>query len=209
MPTLVSHVPKLQADVPLIDFDGWTPQLVTRPPAAKLGMVWEAVEATERRLWMFDVLTISIANSGYGKLLIQDMASAYLLSLEAALQILKNEFETTKTGFDNWLLGIPENDYIFKGLRDLRAVAAHVRSVGLWKGYNDGSSPLGSIVIGGQIVSWRWPDFSHHCPGRPKLKNPGELAQWNTLVQDRLVRDLMHDGVLRLSAIAKAAESAI
>ena len=201
----------------LPDFQSFKYQVALRP-ASSLLRAWDKLAECERRLEMYRFVE---ANNDPGKaqyrILLNDALSAFLLSLEATLQFVKDQCRRSKPAlqFDKWLRQQSRYDVTLKGLRTLRHFEAHVlptpprsaivATIG-------GSLPDGTLATG---VSRTW-----HLPqlqptdldqlkkwGRPLA--PADLNDWNTMAAKLDVKTILADGLTKLRDILLAAEQVI
>ena len=134
-----------------------------------------------------------------------DLATAYLLSLESALQVLKKEL--ARSLFDAWLAGTPANSLVFRGLRTMRHLEAHIRSSTLDQRAVGGHSRF-TAGEGGSNLGWRWgriSDTDFALLDRPRI-TAAELPAWNAVLEDRLIMDLMRDSIAALVQVFDEAE---
>lgn len=201
---LPSHVPRYD-EVPLVAFDFLEPRFV-RPDVTHRLRAWVKVAEVERRLDEFEWL-VHVARKPQGiELFVLDLATAYLLSLESAIQVL--QAERFPKGIERWLKPILANDLTFRGLRTLRHLEAHVRAGGMTQRYTGGHSRF-TGGEGGSNVGWRWAPISMqelrtlHSPRISEV----ELPDWNQHLEDMLTMDLMRDGLTQLVKVVEAAEA--
>jgi hypothetical protein len=156
---------------------------------------------------MFDWATFVIHDQNRNVSLMTDFASAYLLSFEAGLQVLKEECFSNAGAFEAWLADQPLYDLETRGLRTLRHLEAHIRpGVLSVQPAAAAASRFSGPSIGGTIA-WQWE------PTTPKdlasLKYPkitvDELPTWNTRSAELLVLGLMRHGLTVLNALLVAA----
>jgi len=207
--TLPSNVPRY-GGVDLIDIDVLDPLIVRRPASARL-RAWAKLQETERRWIMFEWLAHSVRVSNRCRLLFDDFASAFLLSLEATLQVLKAQ-HTSPPPFEAWLKSQLPYDLTLRGLRTHRNLEAHVRPGVL--GYDYGRTTT-SLFFGaadsGKTTAWLLPQIS--VAEFSELTNaklgPGELSAWNQVVEEIPAAELMRRGIRGLQELLIIAESAV
>lgn len=180
-----------------------------QPPSAPTLIAWEEARECERRVAWYSWVE---ANNDHANpqhiVLLNDSLSAFLLSFEAVIQHAKDQAGAFAPGLslDTWLADQPENDAIFKGLRTLRHLDAHV------KGY-----PVAghiTVTVGASQPSVRrWSLQELQPTDLQKLKHAqlkaNDLGAWNSLVQSGNTIDLMARALdrrnkllLRLEALA-------
>jgi len=195
-------------DVDLIDIDVLDPQVIRKPKDARL-RAWTKLLETERRWVMFEWLAHSVRVTNRCRLLFDDFASAYLLSFEATVQLLKSEYAPGGS-FEKWLGREAAYDLTVRGLRTLRHLEAHVRPGSLNHDYQRSATSLffgGSDA--GKTVAWLFPTIepSEFASLRdPKLAG-GELDAWNSTVQEVLAAELMRRGLRRLQELLLVVEA--
>lgn len=204
---LASHVPRY-GSVDLIDFDALESRLVCRPQSAT-SRAWATLEEAERRLDYFDWLVHVVREPARMRRFAGDLITAYLLTFEATLQIVKHESFPT-TGFDRWLSQQSSYDIVCRGLRTLRNLEAHIRSAGATHSSQlQEYSRFAGGIDGGCTVPWLLPpispsEYGELLPAGRKLL-ASELAQWNQEAEQRSAAHLMRHGVERLIELVIAA----
>ncbi|MBW7933428.1 MAG: hypothetical protein H3C62_07410 [Gemmatimonadaceae bacterium] len=165
------------------------------------------MDEVERRLDHFDWLVHVYRQPTGCTTLVADLATAFLLSLESALQVLNTE--AFHGGFDRWILDQPQNDLTLRGLRSMRHLEAHVRNGGLTLPVQRfGSSRFAGGTDPGQTLAWHWtaieaPDF--HLLSRPRI-GIDELVSWNALLEGEPITSLMQAGLKQLVQLFQTAE---
>lgn len=192
--------------VPLPMFDLLEARYI-RPDASRTLRAWAKAEEVERRLDAFEWLC-HVARRPMGiESFVLDFSTAFLMSLESALQVLGEE-KATQFKLEDWLKSQPANDMTLRGLRTLRHLEAHVRAGQLIQRPTGGHSRFAGVE-GGSTVGWRWAPIGltdFRALRTPRIEK-AELAQWNQILETRLIMDLMRDGVTQVLAIFTAAES--
>lgn len=200
---LPSHVPRYD-EVPLPMFDELERRFILPDASRRLG-AWAKAGEVERRVDHFEWL-IHVARREAGvRTFVLDLATAYLQSLEGALQVL--QAERFPTGFEAWLRTLAANDLVLRGLRTMRHLEAHIRAGTLTQRQVGGHSRF-TGGEGGANIGWRWAPVSiteFRSLRRPRIAE-AELPAWNERLEEDLVMDLMRLGVLRLRTIFEEAE---
>jgi hypothetical protein len=203
MPTLPGNV--AGEAVHLISLDATAYEYAKRPAGATLA-AWSRFEETERRWIMFEWATFAIVDQRGHSLLFHDLASAYLLSLEAALQVLRTE--RSDPDFAGWLRSHSEYNLAFRGLRTLRHLSAHVRAVAIDVNRRSAVVSRFAHSTTGGTLGWRWQPLSAEdlqSLDRPRL-TAAELGDWNRLNDEMLVIGLMRSGLATLRTLLRSAE---
>jgi hypothetical protein len=195
-------------EVPLPAFDYLEPRYIL-PDSNRRLKAWSKAMEAERRLDHFEWLSHVARMPGGIQTFVLDFATAYLLSLESALQILKHErFQKgTSPSFDTWIETLPANDLVFRGLRTMRHLEAHIRQGGLTQRTVGGHSRFISGE-GGTTIGWQWAEVSlaeFRALDRPKIRE-AELPAWNNQLDEYLIMDLMRLGIERLRDVFATAE---
>ena len=150
---------------------------------------------------MFEWATFSLDQARGHTLLFHDLASAYLLSLEATLQLLRHQ---RKFGdFESWLRTHAEYDLALRGLRTLRHLDAHVQKVAIDVDRHGSAVSRFAHSTTGGTLAWRWDAISEAdlaSLDRPRI-TASELADWNRLSDELLVIGLMRSGLRSLRAL--------
>jgi hypothetical protein len=128
---------------PLPDFTNFSYSIVTPPEPAK-GRGWDKLKECERRLALYRWAErlnappkgTHILGEPPHKVFLDDCLSAFLLTLEAALQYTEDQFKkcgielrdrkSNKISFSYWVRKQRAHDRYMRGLRTLRHFAAHV-----------------------------------------------------------------------------------
>jgi hypothetical protein len=192
-------------DVPLPEFDCLEPRYI-KPDSSRRLRAWPKAIEVERRLDAFEWLS-HVARRPQGiTSFVLDLSTAYLLSFESAIQILAKE-KQFRGGVDKWLAALPQNDLIFRGLRTLRHLEAHIRPAGLGQRRVGGHSRF-TGGEGGSNIGWQWsavPLADFRALKHAKIVE-AELPDLNRLLEERLIMDLMRDGLERLASVFAEAE---
>lgn len=182
----------------------------SNPPEGAILLAWAKLRATERGLLAFDWLVHVVRKPGHCTSLIDYLASAFLLSFEATLQVLKEEREQSfPNGFDAWLASQQQYTFLCRGLRTLRHLEAHVRPGQLATHHGrTAHSRFASGTDPGNTVAWQLPPISELEFQRlkhPKLRIQ-ELPRWNALVADSFAADMMREGLTSLASLVGVGE---
>jgi hypothetical protein len=192
-------------DVPLPEFDGLEPRYI-KPDASRKLRSWPKAIEVERRLDAFEWL-VHVARRPQGiASFVLDLSTAYLLSFESAIQVLAEE-KRFPNGVDGWLAARPDNDLLFRGLRTLRHLEAHIRPGSLAQRRVGGHSRF-TGGEGGSNIGWQWsavPLTDFRSLKHSKIVE-AELPDLNRLLEERLIMDLMREGLERLTNIFAEAE---
>lgn len=191
--------------VDLLDLDELPYVCVRRPVDATL-RAWDKAEEAERRWAMFDWATFVITSPTRNVRLMQDLSSAYLMSFEATIQILKDEGRCD--GSEDWLKAREAYNLTVRGLRCLRNLDAHIRTGRLVnRSDRQTASRFANVMIGGTIT-WQWPkitDETFASLRSPKLGST-ELAAFNSVVEEQSALEVMRAALMSLHEILLAAE---
>jgi hypothetical protein len=204
---LPSNVPRYDS-VDLVDLDHLEYLIVHRPKTSPL-RAWGKLQETERRWAMFDWATHVIREPNRCVMLINDFATAFLLSFEATLQVLKAEAKLPQP-FEAWLRTLPDNDLVCRGLRTLRHLEAHVRTGTLAVSrVAIGSSRFASGGGPGSTIPWLFPEMTASDIS-VALQTPritlAELPAWNTIATQTPAVQVMRQGLTSLTKIVVAAD---
>ena len=141
--------------------------------------------------------------------------SAFLLTVEAALQYIKDQWPRSGTKFDDWLKAQPEHDVLFRGLRTLRHTEAHVEkrnigsliSVNLTRGADRSAGRTQTSVA----RMWKLPRIqpSDLAKLRTPALDPADLPAYNAFTDQSDVNGIFDQGLRRLAAICAKAESLV
>jgi len=191
-------------EVPLPEFDHLEPRYI-RPDASRRLAAWTKAAEVERRLDHFEWLA-HVARRPTGiRTFVSDLVSAYLLSFESALQVL--QAEKFPNGIEKWLSSLTSKDLLFRGLRTLRHLEAHIRPGELTQRLVGGNSRF-TGGEGGANIGWRWAPVvltEFRALKTPKISE-SEIPDWNRQLDEHLIMDLMRGGVERLLVVFEQAE---
>jgi len=105
--------------------------LAVAPSPSVLPITWARLRMCERRLAIFKkVAAEALSHTPLLTVRVDDELGVFLLCLESALQILREESATqhpAKGRFNKWIGDQPGYDILLKGLRTLRHFEAHVQ----------------------------------------------------------------------------------
>jgi hypothetical protein len=139
---------------------------------------WAKLRECERRVatYVWAESNNDAANPQY-RVLLNDALSALLMTIEAVLQFLKDEYFSKPMELETWLSSQPEYDVLLRGLRTLRHFEAHVES----------KPAAGHItIVVGEPTKRRWSLQALSASDLVKLRKPpltvDLLADWNGLV---------------------------
>ena len=197
-----------------IEFDHLDPQVVFVPPGAQL-RAWPKLRELERRWLHFEWFAVGVAKKPFGiRTLLDDGARAYLMTFEAALQIIGDQIFPGKKSsrrLNRWLRSLPTDQYDItcRGLRTLRHVEAHVRSGDLEVVGSQLQSSLFSGPSGAQILPWCFPQLVEAERPAVLALDDAEIPEWNSLCKSNLATTLMRRGIARLFEVGKAAERVV
>jgi hypothetical protein len=204
----------------LPDFQNFRYTIAIEPIDSRID-AWVKLREAERRLTMFKWVEQhnDHANPQH-RVLLDDSASAFLLTFEAAIQFLKDQLNRsvnrseTFPQFDTWFAGQPQNDIHVKGLRTLRLFEAHVeakpipRTIHVHINASFGGRKSGAEIAG---CTWQLPKLT---PAHlQKLYSPrlsgADLSDWNTLVVNLDAKTIFAEGLQRLKCVLETAEKMI
>ncbi|MEZ4424824.1 MAG: hypothetical protein R3E98_15540 [Gemmatimonadota bacterium] len=200
--SLPSNVPRYDS-VDLIDFDHLEARFVVSATPPVAAAAWTKLAETERRLDHFDWALHVVREPRRLERFIRDLATAFLMSFEATLQILTTE--RLHGGLDRWIEGRAEYDVVCRGLRTLRNLEAHVQPVELTASSLTDSSRFVAGIESGRRTFWLFPtltptDLDRLMPHGRKLRAE-ECDAWNATVASHSARDLMTRGLRSLVSI--------
>lgn len=197
------------------DFSSFQYQIAVEPPISSVE-AWAKLRECERRLALYAWAEArNDPAKAQHRILLDDCLSALLLSYEATLQYVKDQFSrsASQVQFSSWLSQQPDYDVVVKGLRTLRHIEAHVEDVSiqsLIKAILGGSLPDGTSAT--QVSrTWKLPKLDQDDLNKlrtPPIR-PSELPDWNSLVDQRPAEQMLSDGLARLRGILAAAELVI
>jgi hypothetical protein len=193
-------------------FNSFACTVAVPPPQAK-GIAWDKLAECERRLEMYKwAENLNDPRSPHHRVLLDDCVSAFLLTFEATLQFINDQFlkRGNMPSFNSWLNQLPQHDLHVKGLRTLRHFAAHVEI-----------KPTPSqivAVIGGSLPNgtsatsvsrtWRLPELQPSDLQKLRMPalQPKDLPAWNGLVEQSNVTSIFAYGLRQLRDILLEAE---
>lgn len=193
-------------------FDTFTYSVAVPPPQPN-GIAWDKLAECERRLEMYKwAERLNDPRTPQHRVLLDDCVSAFLLTFEATLQFVNDQFlkRGNMPSFNTWLAQLPQHDLNIKGLRTLRHFAAHVEIKPM--------SSLIALVIGGTLsngtsatsVSRRWRLPELQPSDLQKLRTPAlqanDLPAWNALAEQSSVVSILTHGLHQLRDILLEAE---
>ena len=199
---------------PFPDLDNYTPRIATPPRASRI-TAWTKLEECERRLVVYNwAERRSDPRTPKNRVFLNDSVSAFLLSFEATLQFIKDQFTRTTSApnFDQWLDDLPHYDVV-RGLRTLRHFEAHVE--------NKPPPSHVKIALGDSLwngtsasdVSRSWQLPSLVAAELNKLRSSplkdDHLSDWNFCVANDDVATVFEHGLQKLKAILEASESSL
>lgn len=192
----------------LPDFENFAYQIAIMPPKTKV-RAWSKLRESERRLGMYKWIEKHIdPGTPRHRVLLNDAVSAFLLSFEATLQFLENQFP--QSTFWPWLRQQPKYDVCVRGLRVLRHFEAHVESKLAGRAIvvvAGGTRPEDSEVS----CTWKLHELQQQDINRlrnPPLE-PADITDWNKLASASDVANIFTEGLWKLRAILEAAESQV
>jgi hypothetical protein len=195
------------------DFENFTYKVAVVPPLTKI-TAWGKLQECERRLAMYQwAEALNDPRDPKYRVLLDDSVSAFLMTFEATLQFLKNQFASAgkKQQFEPWLKSQSANSLAVRGLRSLRHLEAHVEARSLLGQINVAISESlqGEAPAGATWYAWRLPAL--HPIDLKKLDSPklqqADLTEWNGKSAVTGVPEVFEQGLTDLSNILNAAES--
>jgi hypothetical protein len=204
--------PKPEIEPP--DLENFAYKIAVAPSASRV-CAWGKLRECERRIelvkWAESLNDPRLAER---RVFLYDSVSGFLLTFEATIQILKNQWDMSVKGdFFDWLKSLSEYDLHMRGLRTLRHFEAHVES-----------RPVTSLVSlhfkSGFGVRKSPPNVTRMWTLKPlqksdldKLRNSplpeAELSDWNSLVSRVDVRGVFVHGLGQLKKILENAETRV
>jgi hypothetical protein len=187
------------------DFQNLNYRIAIEPIGGRLN-AWSKLRECERRLEMFKwVEALNDPARAQHRILLNDSASAYLLTYEAVIQFTKEQFigSSTVPQFDQWFTIQPQYDVIVRGLRTLRHFEAHVEL----------KSPQSKISASSTKVSRTWGLPPLHDTDLARLRTKPlsvtHLNDWSNKVDQDDAASILTEGLVKLKAILEAAEGII
>lgn len=190
----------------LPDFQNFSYAVANAPAGTHID-AWVKLREAERRLAMYKwVEEYNDPGNPQHRVLLNDSVSAFLLTFEAIIQFLKDQFRRAGTSqkFDAWFAQQSQNDVCVKGLRTLRHFEAHVEEKPI---------PRTVHVHGSEIMgcTWQLPELTQ--TGLDKLLYPplsaADLSDWNTLVGSLEAKAIFAEGLYKLRSVLETAEKVI
>jgi hypothetical protein len=191
---------------------------IANPQANSRITAWSKLKECERRIAFYKWAEgKNDARTPQNRVLLNDTVSAFLMTFEATIQFLKDQFKTIGINekFEDWLqLAMRKEDLILvNGLRTIRHFEAHIEAkptprrikVSLGESIQDETS------IGFVTCDWVLPSITPSDLGRlrtPPLKL-SDLDDWKGLVAKEDAPSLFFRGVQALKIVLEEAESLI
>jgi len=201
-----SNIPVYDS-VQLAQFDALEHQYVDRPTGTAL-RAWDKLDELERRLDAFDWACMVVREPRRCDTFINDLAFAFVLGLEATIQVLRHERGTV--GFDAWLSSLAAYDMPCRALRTIRNLEAHVRSSQMLSGHGRGVySRFTSSMTPQPGIAWRFPqlsltEYNSLKPHGRKL-SPHEIPDWNAHAAAEYAANIMRGALISAVSIVKQA----
>jgi hypothetical protein len=182
------------------------PYQVAGGPVNPKARAWAKAREYERRLALYRwAEQLNDPAAPRYRVLLDDCESAILMTLEAVVQFIGDQLHRER-GVDRveaWLQQKPANDLLFRGLRTLRHLEAHIEA-----------RPAASLIIaqvgGSPSIRRRWQLASLQQADLDKLRTPrlksAELAQWNEMIERDSAAELLRRGLDRVVELVAAAE---
>jgi hypothetical protein len=190
----------------LPDFSNFIYQIAVQPANSRL-RAWGKLQECERRLELYKwAENLNDPSQAQHRILLNDMASAFLLSFEATVQFTKDQWEESpgKTPFKRWLEGQSDYDIAVRGIRTLRNFEAHKKL----------KPPTSMIIVvtGSEpevTRKWQLPELQQMELGKLR-SSPLEqwhLADWNKLVTTSDTGTVLTHALRNLKLILDTAEA--
>jgi hypothetical protein len=191
----------------LPDFENVVYAHIKRPTAAKL-IAWSKAEEAERRKIFYEFIEISTDPAFPKRQILNDALAAFLLTFEAAVQHAKAESQRLTAGFrfDDWLRSQHEYNVLFRGLRTLRHLQAHVEAYSV-----AGHRVVILNNLPASYTRWSLQKLTQYDLDRldfGQLK-PEHLVEWANLVDSGNTLGLIGEGLDRLNTILARLEPVI
>jgi hypothetical protein len=196
----------------LPDFSNFGYQIAIAPAGSQLDVSWSKLRECERRLEMYKWFEKqNDPAKAQHRFLIYDSVSAFLLTFEATLQILQSQlinlpatiFKSNVTNFSDWLCRQPQYNVIFRGLRSLRHLEAHVEPV-------QKPSEIKAVFPTFSVSrTYKLPRLNQTALNKLRNSSPlknVDLCDWNTQVANKNIEDIFIDGLQKLKEILEIAE---
>jgi hypothetical protein len=191
------------------DLENFTYRIAISPANTKI-LAWGKLRECERRLAIYRwAAELNNPRTPQHRVLLNDAVSAFLLTYEATVQFLKNQFGVTPNApdFDQWLLSQPEYDITVRGIRTLRHFEAHVESKPQPRTVRISLSVGASERLDG--VDWKLPKLQ--SSDIAKLRNsplkPQHLPDWHLIVDGNDAPAVFGTCLSRLKDILSRAEA--
>ncbi len=188
------------------NFANFKYKIAIRPDGSRV-RAWDKLQECERRLEMYKWIERQTdPASAQHRILLNDTVSSFLLTFEATLQFISDQFSLKPSELGNWLVKQPQYDVSFRGLRTLRHFEAHVE-------VKETESSIVAVVGGtaGNSITRTWKLPQLQRSELDKLKNHplklDHLSVWNTLVMQSDIERIFTDNLLKLKEILAAAEA--
>jgi len=199
----------------LPDFEKF-PYKMAVPPSGSRIVAWTKLQECERRLAMYNwAETLNDPGNPQFRVLLDDSVSAFLMTFEATIQFLRNQYETSGAtpSFEDWLRKLPEHNISIAGVRTLRHLAAHLESKRVPRHvsiriHEDLRSDSSSSEMS---CMWRLPAIqaADLTKVRSKLLDVSQLNTWNGTCASVSVGQIFADCMQKLREILLKAEKVI
>lgn len=200
----------------LPDFQNFQYTIGVQPVGSQIS-AWVKLREAEGRLTMYKWAEQHNAPTNpQHRILLNDSVSAFLLTFEATIQFLKDQFKQSGASqqFDVWFAQQSENDVYVKGLRTLRHFEAHVevkpipRTVHVHISATLGGGKSATEIAG---CTWQLPKLTP--ADLSKLQNSPlsitDLRGWDALVANADTKTIFTEGLSRLKSVLETAEKVI
>ena len=208
----------------LPDFENLAYAIANKPTGSHVD-AWDKLREAERRLVMYKwVEQHNDPATPHHRVLLDDSVSAFLLTFEATIQFLKDQFKRTGTPqqrFDAWFAGRPQNDVCLKGLRALRHLEAHVerrrvprtvlKTLAAYVRVGRGRSRSRDRQNGNVGCLWQLPKLNPADIAKLDRSplSVADLQAWNALREADDAKALFERGLLSLKSILDQAETCV
>ncbi len=184
----------------LPNFENYNYQIAIRPDRSRV-KAWNKLQECERRLEMYKwVERQTDPAKVQHRILLDDTTNAFLLTFEATLQFINDQFFNNSSALNDWLAQQPQYDVSFRGLRTLRHFEAHVEIKPI-------ESSIVAIVGGtsGNKITRKWRLQKLQQIDLKKLTSSPlkhiHLNDWNTLVMQSDIKSIFTDNLFKLKEI--------
>jgi hypothetical protein len=202
-------------------YSNWPPNLtkfsysIALPPAGAKVSAWDKLKEVERWLAMYRwAESENDPGAAQHRVLLNCMVSAFLLSFEATIQFLKQQWCVCSVplNFDQWLKAQPEHDLTVRAVRTLRHFEAHVEVKPIPRHIDIRSMN----IVGGAGTTKIQVDSTWHLPGVSNkdlqgLKRPAlvvsDLPDWQLLAASTTSDSRFEHALRQLAAILVSAEA--